>query len=810
MKRTAFCLFFTLFFLTQLFSQEISVYGGQSLFHADNLCDIEYTGCDWTSIHKGSLLGYAYHPSGKLWMILDQVLNPDQQQINIFETDVLTCHYDSIYSFLLPKFRACVLAANIDFKGRIYLAVIEWDSATHKSLLTISRINNPKAPTLERLFIVPKNFHFFEIHFQNNKIYIPEIRKPYIYVLDTSFTIIDTIITQKHVWGLTSISYGCDSVNTLATHMSISTDEWANMNLDSIMYISEYNLDENVLIPICNYDMGSKADHTFLTSPLEFLSSDPECDLLLDLDRNNSTGVYPYDYFDSTTYCSNLLVSICDDDLYLHTSSPLDSIRLTIKHPYDFSAEQLTLSPLPAGFTFIARNDSTYVLIKNGASDAEYRNALLQIRYSHPGLLLNSGERRITVQGFNAIKSGKLTTCFLHLRRAPYAGMDATLLLCRDTIISSFSSITLGQLGGNWSPALASGADLFNSTLDVLDRYAYFINDPVCGSDTALVTIVTDSSPHPDLLGPDQKLCPDDSLSLSIQGAASILWDDGSSNPLRMIYSPGEYWLASTTPGGCTYKDSITVSPGYAWPGIFTTTDPTCHQNNGEILIDSSAFVGASQVIFNGNPTNGPKRRNLAAGIHTIKVISNDHCVSEFEVELFDTPVISVSMDSVISIPSGTWGTLPVSFLNSIQPVDVHFTPSENIEWNNSTMRVFGDHDAVYEITFTDENGCTDVHRLHVKVEQLKGLYLPNIFHPGSYNGNDFWTTTIYPPYQLEVVRVYDRWGNLVYQSSDEIRWNGSFKEKECTSGVYVYQLWLRDQNTGERKNLTGDLTLVR
>ncbi|HEX5112862.1 MAG TPA: T9SS type B sorting domain-containing protein [Saprospiraceae bacterium] len=556
--------------------------------------------------------------------------------------------------------------------------------------------------------------------------------------------------------------------------------------------------------------MGSKAINTLLTSPLEFLSSDPECDLLLDLDRNNSTGVYPYDYFDSKEYCSNLQVPICDDDLYLHTSAPLDSIRLTIQHPYDFSAEQLSLSPLPAGFNFISRNDSTYVLIKNEASDAEYRGALLQIRYSHPGPLLSSGERRITIQGFNAIKNGKLTTCFLHLRSAPYAGMDATLLLCRDTIISSFSSITFGQPGGNWSPALSSGADLFNSTFDLMDQYAYFINDPVCGSDTALVTIVTDTSPHPDLLGPDQKLCPNDSLSLSVQGAASILWDDGSSNPFRTIYSPGDYWIASTTPGGCTFKDSITITPGYAWPGIITTTDPTCHQNNGEILIDPSAFVGTSQVIFNSNTTQEPKQINLAAGVHSIKVISDDQCMTEFEVELFDTPVISGSMDSVISVPSGTWGTVPVSFLNSIQPVDVLFTPSENIEWNNSVIHVFGDNDSFYNITFTDKNGCEDTHTLHVLVEQLKGLYLPNIFHPGSNNGNEFWSTIIYPPYQLEVVRVYDRWGNMVYQSSDEIRWDGAFKGKECTSGVYVYQVWVRNQTTGERKNITGDLTLVR
>jgi len=799
----------SLLYCKQIYAQEISVYGQEFLWHADSLCDIELTDCDWRTPNQGYLLGYAYHPSGKLWLVLDEPINSDFERINVFDLKIKDCQYVFLYSILLPKNWSCSNAANIDFLGRLYLNVNEWDSISHKSTHTISRIADPAHPVIERVFKYFPNQQIFEIHFQNNRIFIPELDKPYIYIFDTNFILLDTIITQKHIWGLTSFSYGCDSTKTYATHMSISTQEYINTHPDTIMYISEYNLETNSLTPICNYNMGSIGVNTQLTSPLEFLSSDPECDLLLDLDRDNSTGVYPYDYYDSTQYCALLEAPICDQDLYLHTSSPLDSIQLTISSIEDPGYEMLISGSLPPGFSFIMRDDSTYVLRKFNGSDAEYKAALLAIRYMHSGQHRSVGIRHVIVQGFNAIKAGKKATCFVNVSSLPYAGIDASLILCQDTIIQKFSSLTQGQPGGYWWPSLSSGADQLNSMIDLFNQYAYIVSDPVCGTDTAFVHIVRDTSSHPDILGPDQKLCTGDSLTLSVNGM-SIVWDDGSTSADRVIHAPGLYWLSSASGSGCHFEDSITILPAYTWPGIFLTTDPTCHQQNGIIVIDSSAFPGASQVIFNGNPTNAVKHRNLVAGIHTIKVITNDDCVSEYEVQLFDTPVIAVSMDTVITVPEDVWSNVSVEYLNAVRPVDIHFIPDGNIRWTNSQLQVFGDHDVIYQITFTDENGCEEIHRLHVLVEKSNGLYIPNVFRPESIVGNNEWQVIVYPPLQLDVARVYDRWGNMVYQSTDEINWDGNTKGKTCSSGVYVYQVILSDVNTGEKKTVYGDITLIR
>ncbi len=565
-----------------------------------------------------------------------------------------------------------------------------------------------------------------------------------------------------------------------------------------------------MLTPICDYDMANPII-ILASSPLEFLSSDPECDLLLDLDRDNSTGVYPYDYFDSTSYCAALMAPIADQDLYIHTSASLDSVRLTISSILDPGQEMLTSINLPPGFSFIMRDDSTYVLFNPGASDALYRSALLSIRYQHLIGQRTPGPRKIIVQGFNAIKAGKKITATIQLHAIPYAGIDASLLICRDTIIPQLSVLTQGQMGGVWQPSLTSGGNQLNTAVDLSNQYAYIVSDPVCSTDTAIVTITRDTSSHPDILGPDKTLCPGETLTLmAAYGASTILWDDGTTVSERTILSPGQYWISTTTSGGCTFKDSINILKGDIWTAVIESTDPTCHQANGVIDINPQDFASAASVLFNQVPLQTNPIENLGAGNYSITGISNDGCKTKYTLTLIAQPVIAVNMDTTITFLENSWQSVPYSILNNVSLSLIQFNPSTSIKWTGSDIEVYGDMDRQYEVSFIDENGCVQKHVLQTHVEQVKGIYIPNVFQPESVSGNGHWTATIYPPYQLELVRVYDRWGNMLYQSADEINWDGDFKGKPCSSGVYVYQVILKDLSKNKKKTLLGDLTLIR
>lgn len=794
----------------KVFSQEISIYGNHSLWHADNLCDIEFTGCDWLSLHQGSMLGYAYHPNGSLWLVLYEPIG-DYNKIRIYEVTIESCQYALLYTISLPYYWSCLNAVNIDYLGRVYLNITEYDSLTNISTKTLSRIPNPAQPTFERLFVYFPGQNIYEVHFSKNKVYIPEIRKPFIYVLDTNYVLLDTIIMQKHIWGLTEISYGCDSLVTYAAHLSISSQEVSDGIKDTTMYISEYDLEANVLNPICSYWMGVNRANTQLTSPLEFLSSDPECDLLIDLDRDNSTGVYPYDYRDSTEYCSTLLAPICDPDVYIHTSAPLDSIVLILSGVQEPGDERLVLSAWPPGIMFNQRSVGTYVLTSTNLTDDSYKAAILALRYQHDGIQRTPGTRIIKLQGFNAIKDGVKITATIHINGLPFAGTDATLLICTDTLIQQLSAITGGQTGGYWWPSLFTGIDTFDSKSDVASQYQYIVVDPVCGADTAVVTIARDSNVPVDLLGADQVLCQGDTIDLRVQQSAiSLLWDDGTTGDSRELTTSGDFWVAVESIGGCIYRDSIHIAQGTVWSPIITTREPICGKSNGQLIIDPTAFEQNGSVLVNSIPMVSPTLSLLPEGSYQVTSISNDGCESLAMVTLTDQPFIDVSVDTVITVTHGLWKTLEYQSQNHVGVADILIQPDVAAHWTGSAIEVHGDQDRTYEITFVDANGCADIHILHVKVEQEEGIYLPNIFNPGSTNGNDVWKPSISESYNLEVLRIYDRWGSMVHQSTTDPSWEGARDGQDCPPGVYVYQLILKHLIDGAQVMMTGDVTLIR
>jgi gliding motility-associated-like protein len=794
--------------------QEVTVYGQQSLWNTDAFCDFSLT-CDYENHvpDEQELIGYAYHPNGDLWLVASE-RNGLYRHIYIYQVDQSVCQYRLISDIEMPYAWLLSSVANIDHLGRLYLVVHKWDSLENRRDKYLCRIADLANPDFEELIEFNRNYEssFWEVHFTMEKVYLVAIRVSRIWVYDWDFNPVDTIFTNKHIWGITSFSDGCDSLVTYATHMGHTTEEYLAIGVpDTMMYLSQYDLATNTLTPVCQYWMGDHAANTNMTSPLEFLSSDPECDLLIDLDRDNSTGVFPYDYLDSNEHCFNVEAPICEPDVYIHSSAPIDSIVLILSGIKDAGDERLTSLSLPPEIIFSQRNDSTYVMVSDNPTDDSYKAALLALRYQHSGASRTPGPRMISLQGFNAIKEGITITATIHINGLPFAGTDVTLLLCTDTLIQDFSTMTGGQPGGYWSPGLSGGGDVFNSSIDATGSYQYIVSDPVCGNDSATVTIIRDTNTPTDLLGQDQVLCSGDTLSLSIlQNAQSIVWEDGTMSAFRLLTAPGLYWVSIEMTGGCVYRDSMRVTPGAIWNPDITTTDPICGQSNGVISFNADEFELNGTVFVNGLPMVSPVLDALPQGTYEITTISKDGCELVTETTLTNEPALLMELDSLLNITQGLWQEVAYAEVNGVDVTDVLFSPGTDIRWTGADIEVFGSSDIRYEITFVDENGCIDFHILNVKVEKQQGIYIPNVFNPASTSGNEMWRPSISESYIIEVLRIYDRWGNIVHQSSEEALWDGTRKGKPCAPGVFIYQLNLRHIVTGERIMMNGDISLVR
>jgi gliding motility-associated-like protein len=90
-------------------------------------------------------------------------------------------------------------------------------------------------------------------------------------------------------------------------------------------------------------------------------------------------------------------------------------------------------------------------------------------------------------------------------------------------------------------------------------------------------------------------------------------------------------------------------------------------------------------------------------------------------------------------------------------------------------------------------------------------FFIPNVFSPNGDNINDDWIVVPSDPDIIEMqCRIFDRWGDLVFETNENpVLWNGMFRAEEMSPGVYVYLMELHYRN-GQMQVITGDVTLVK
>jgi gliding motility-associated-like protein len=110
--------------------------------------------------------------------------------------------------------------------------------------------------------------------------------------------------------------------------------------------------------------------------------------------------------------------------------------------------------------------------------------------------------------------------------------------------------------------------------------------------------------------------------------------------------------------------------------------------------------------------------------------------------------------------------------------------------------------------TFTEE-GCFATDTMHIRVfKTLPDIFVPNAFAPNGRNN-------VLRPIPvgistLEFFRVYNRWGQLVFQTIDSRHgWDGRLAGKLQDGGTYVWIVQGKDY-TGKTVSRRGTAVLVR
>ena len=101
-------------------------------------------------------------------------------------------------------------------------------------------------------------------------------------------------------------------------------------------------------------------------------------------------------------------------------------------------------------------------------------------------------------------------------------------------------------------------------------------------------------------------------------------------------------------------------------------------------------------------------------------------------------------------------------------------------------------------------------------MEFSKEIFIPTLFSPNGDDVNDVFFIQGSPDLEkIDLIEVFDRWGNEVYERHDILPgdkssgWDGLFKGSPVSPGVYVYVVNARF-SSGAPLHLTGDVTILR
>ena len=304
-------------------------------------------------------------------------------------------------------------------------------------------------------------------------------------------------------------------------------------------------------------------------------------------------------------------------------------------------------------------------------------------------------------------------------------------------------------------------------------------------------------------------------------------------NPPGVIYEKfGEKFVVLTieTDKGCIVTE---VLPLYAEPccdDLFDIEVNVLDQQNvscpdfadGSFLVEGAGGNPEYEFEINQNDElsiNG-SYDELAAGTYQVNVQDIKGCMDSILVVIGQPdPVIpNAGPDKTAILGFGT------ELEGSFDPPSANVTISWSSVPTDSTMSCFDclnpeiipPGTTVYTLKITTEDGCMTFDDVTVRVKLERPIYEPNIFTPNDDAVNDIFTIfTNRAGKSLDVLNIYDRWGNRVYQGLDlELNnptqgWDGIFNGQAAQQGVYAWyaEVTFIDNVTVEYK---GSVTLNR
>jgi hypothetical protein len=364
---------------------------------------------------------------------------------------------------------------------------------------------------------------------------------------------------------------------------------------------------------------------------------------------------------------------------------------------------------------------------------------------------------------------------------------------------------------GGWIPVSGKGAGKHVFTLTYIKSRGLCV--PPASPDKPVTLIVL---PRPSAnAGADTSVCPGATIQLHGSGDGTYYWFSQGKlsakdipDPLATVDATTTYYLEVTNQYGCKDTSGIIVSVREFKPEVPERTD-MCFGDTAQIKATGGDVYSWSPPEFLANADRAEVSvwplEDKAYTVLIKDTVCNRAAILMAGVAVHALPEIKASAKD---IDCGR----PYGQVSASGGVKYEWQPVGGLsDATAASPFVRIEDDAVYTVTGTDQNGCSDTAQVVVKVFEGDGrLFAPSAFTPNGDGKNDCYKVRIPGDVSDFTLSIVNRFGQEVFRSHDVYDcWDGNFNGVQQPIGTYFY-FYRGKSSTCDNLFRKGDIQLVR
>ena len=373
--------------------------------------------------------------------------------------------------------------------------------------------------------------------------------------------------------------------------------------------------------------------------------------------------------------------------------------------------------------------------------------------------LTTAGTYTHTLQTVNGCDS--VLTLTLTVKSLPTPSISGNSTICEG------ESTTLTANGGAtylWN----NGST--NNSISVSQNGVYTVTATNVEGCSAITSATVTVNPLPNVsISGNSSFCQGDNTTLTVTGANSYVWNNGSTDASITVNNAGTYTVTGTDANGCSNiaTKTVSVNPTYNTPLTQSICQGESYNFYGQNLTTAGTYTHTLQTVngcdsvltltltvkslptpsISGNTTlcdgenttltanggatylwsSGSTNNTVSvsqSGVYTVTVTNTDGCSATTNVTVTVNPLPNVSISGNNSFCQGDNATLTATGANTYV-------------WNNSSSytSITVNNAGTYTVTGTDANGCTNTATKTVTVNPTYNIPLSHSICQGeSYN----------------------------------------------------------------------------